>query len=301
MARQSNLAKKAMLVSLGTASWSGRKHDKKVSEEVAQQHNSDVDMGRFSKKLMPKEAPSLKAVTSILSRAREEHYRQTLPWSDEGCRLLPASNYMEYAAKVRQFQAELAAALPQFVKDYPKLKKEAKKALNGLFNEDDYPSPDEIAERFALVVKFYPLPDAADFRVTLADDEVEEIRRQIEEDTNMSVLEAVDDLYGRLADAVDHIVNRLATPDAKFKNTLISNLQEVVDLVPRLNLTGDKRLATLTKRIQSELLKVEPQQLREDETLRAEVAEKAKAIQSDFEAYFSIPLVPEKEEVRDAA
>jgi hypothetical protein len=69
--------------------WSARKHDPDASEEIAVRHGAQADSGRYHKLLLPKQA--LAEIQKIVSEARQEHYFMTLPWGDDGCRVLPAS------------------------------------------------------------------------------------------------------------------------------------------------------------------------------------------------------------------
>ena len=83
-----SLSTRAMLCSLSISMWSARKHDPEVSEEIATRHGAQADAGRYHKVLLPKEA--LAEILKIVNEARQEHYFMTLPWGDDGYRVLPA-------------------------------------------------------------------------------------------------------------------------------------------------------------------------------------------------------------------
>jgi len=82
------LSSRAMLCSLSISMWSARKHDPDASQEIAVRHGAQTDAGRYHKVLLPKEA--LAEIQKIVSDARQEHYFITLPWDDNGYRVLPA-------------------------------------------------------------------------------------------------------------------------------------------------------------------------------------------------------------------
>lgn len=168
------IAERAMLVDLNISNWGAVKHDKKISGEVATQHNSDVNMGRFNKRLLAKEA--LEKVKRIGNQARLEHYRLTLAWSDDGPRILGSAGYFGYCEFQRKKEAEYWAAVDEFVAAYPELVLEAQRRLNGLFNQADYPKPERIRAKFAFTVAVTPLPRAEDFRCNLAKDDVAAMR-----------------------------------------------------------------------------------------------------------------------------
>lgn len=132
-----SLSEKAIQFNLTISGWSATKLDKKVTREVEESHNAK-DAGRFNKILIAKK--DLEKLKSIAQAARAFHYEQTLPWTDSGGRLLPAANYFEYVNKQRVFKQEYELAVEDFIAIYPELKKDAKLRLNGMFNENDYPS-----------------------------------------------------------------------------------------------------------------------------------------------------------------
>jgi hypothetical protein len=84
-----SLTSRAMLCSLSISVWSARKHDPDASEEIAARHGAQSDAGRYHKMLLPKAA--LAKIQKIVSEARQEHCFMTLPWDDNGYRVLPQS------------------------------------------------------------------------------------------------------------------------------------------------------------------------------------------------------------------
>ena len=81
----------------------------------------------------------------------------------------------------------------------------------------------------------------------LASHDTERVKRGIEREIEERLHDAVDDLYRRLGEAVERVSERL-TEDGEgkplvFRDTMISNVRDLVDVVPRLNIFGDDRLA----------------------------------------------------------
>ena len=86
-----NLTHDAMLVSLRINSWSGRLYDRQASQQVAVHNDADTNAGRYNKRLLPKQA--FAALAATMSNARTSHNANTLPWDDQGGRLLTVANY----------------------------------------------------------------------------------------------------------------------------------------------------------------------------------------------------------------
>lgn len=284
----SNISTRAMLINLSITSWTARKHDKKITSEVAANHNTSESAGRYNKNLLPMDSATYKAVTQAANAARTAHYEQTLPWSDEGSRILPAANYIEYSTRLQRLHNEFDNAVAAFIADYPTLQNNAQRLLNGLYNAEDYPSVAELRSKFSFSTKVLPLPDANDFRVSLDEDDVQAIRSEIERNVQDSINAAQGDLYERLFSAVSRMVDRLSDDKAIFRDSLVINLRELCDIIPRLNLTGDANLEALRVRIEKSLASFEPDDLRDDKALRASVAKMASKVQADMAAMMGI-------------
>lgn len=283
-----NIKDRAMLVSLSISVWTARAHDKRVSKEVAQKHNAPADVGKYHKKLLA-EAPSYDAVTKLEGEIRKWHYTQTLPWSQDGSRILPAQNYFDYTGALREHRARFDSSVAAFIHHYPGLKQTAKIRLNGLYREEDYPGEHEIRDHFEIETKIFPMPAAEDFRINLGDEEVAMIRERISLDVAAAQQIAMRDLWNRLHSGVSHLVERLSDPDKVFRDTLVTNLRELCSLLPRLNLTQDRQLEAMRAEIETRLSGQNPQSLREDPSLRAKVAQEAARIQSVMSAYMGAP------------
>jgi len=291
-----SLSSRAMLCSLSISMWSARKHDPEASEEIAQRHGAQADAGRYHKVLLPKAA--LAEVHKIASEARQEHYFMTLPWDDNGYRVLPAAAYMDHTEKMRELANRFTPAVDTLAQQFGQLVEEAKVRLGGLFRSEDYPPPDELRSKFSFATKVMPLPDAGDFRVALGDEEKERIKRQITAAVEASLQVASRELWQRLYDAVSHLAERLQAykvtgqgVEHPFRDSVITNLVKLVDVLPKLNVTADPELGRLAAEVRASLL-VDPQELRQSEAVRTETAKQAMVISARMSAYMSGYAVP---------
>ena len=149
-----SLSSRAMLASLSISTWSARKHDPEASEEIAMRHGAQTDAGRYNKVLLPKKA--LADLQKIVSEAREAHYFVTLPWDDNGYRVLPGAVYMDHAARMRALADRFNCAVNQFCQQFADLVAQARTRLGGLFRDEDYPSLDELRSKFSFATKVMP-------------------------------------------------------------------------------------------------------------------------------------------------
>lgn len=275
---QNDVTSRAMLVSLRISTWSARKYDKKISDEVARNHASTTDAGRYNKHLLPGEAISYRELQQSVSDARAYHYSQTLPWSDEGWRILTTANFMDYSTGMRGKLDECRLRLDNFVGAYPLLKAGAKALLNGMFNEADYPAESDIRSLFRFGVDYNPLPTAGDFRVSLPADEMQLIAERTEQRVKDAVADAAKDAWRRLYEQVEHMRERLADPKAIFRDTLVQNARELTDVLRKLNITADPKLDAACADVVRSLTTREAETLRKNPRLRQAVSGEADRI-----------------------
>jgi hypothetical protein len=283
-----DLSQRAMLADLSISCWEAVKTDKKASREYCASHNIDARAARVRKELLPEDAKEYDAVCKAARHLRDVFKDQTLPWGEgtRGVRVLPAANYVALGDALRKPRADFEEKVAAFLAAYPQLREEARKRLNGTFNEDDYPTPAYMANRFRVSFSVMPFPASNDFRVNLGDAEVDAIKAQIEAETTTIAQGAMREAWGRLRETLERMVERLAAKDedgepATYRDTLFSNLSEIADLLPRLNLTGDPvmdKLAADTKQAITDRLS--PEQCRRNPRARQTAIDEATRILS---------------------
>ncbi|GEP97684.1 hypothetical protein [Chitinophaga cymbidii] len=276
-----NLSERALLVNLTISQWGARKYDKSVSREIEKEHNAH-NAGRYNKILIAEN--ELSEIQKIASGARSFLYDNTLPWGDNGDRLLPSTNYFEFVNQFRAFKSSFEVAASNFISQYPVLKEDARRRLNGMFRETDYPAAAVIRSKFNIEITFLPIPDSTDFRLQINEEEVSHLRTQIETEINSRITHATKNIWTRIKDAVGHMVEKLSVKDAVFRDTLVTNIQELVDILPRLNFTNDKDITAVIDSMKT--LLIHPDALRKNATIRNQKAEEAKAILDKINDFF---------------
>ena len=290
-----DLSRDAMLVSLRISAWSGRLYDREASDHVAAQHDASSSAGRYTKRLLPKAA--LAALNATMSEARTQHDSQSLPWDDKGSRLLTVANYERYTEIMDGLRERLVRQRVRFIEDYDDYVEQARLDLGKLFRIGEYPSKQDLRGKFSIRYRITPVPDADHFMARLASDDTDRVKRDIERHIEEQLHDAVGDLYRRLAEAVEHVAERLNEDgDGKplvFRDTMISNIRDLVDVVPRLNIFGDQRLARLCEQVKDRIAGVEPDSLRPSRTfdpvVRDRVKRDADALMEQFAGYFTPP------------
>ena len=295
------LEKDAMLVSLRISAWSGRLYDRQASDHVAVHHDAATSAGRYNKRLLPKSAFAL--LNAVMGKARALHYANTLAWDDQGYRLLTVANYDRYTELMDEMQEKVVKERTQFIRDYDDNVEQARTDLGKLFRMEDYPSKDSLQGRFAIRYRVVPVPHADHFMARLASDDLVKVRKDMESQIGERIHDAVGDLYRRLGEAVERVSKRLENDDhgkpLVFRNSMIENIRELVDIVPRLNIFGNEELARLCEQVKDRIASVDPDTLRPsqsyDPVVRRQVKRDADALMEQFAGYFQVPAEPERE------
>ena len=259
------LRSRAMLATLSISVWNPKKADRQVTLETLIKHGAASSAGAFVKNLLPDGA--IDAVKRAEGKLRAVFYRWSMPWRDDGIRILPAAAWLDFSAEERAARNEFDTAVGQFLLDYDAHREKAKIALNGLWKEGDYPSVEIVRARFGVRFNWFPLPDSEDFRVDLPEDVKAQIGADIDNGVRESVAVANADLRNRLGDALSRVVDRLDDGDKIFRDSLITNLRSLCEQIPKLNISGDQEILRLTGEAEK-IAALSPDDVRSDDSLR---------------------------------
>lgn len=282
-----SIATSSMLVELNISCWTARKLDKKVSEEVDAAKNTKVKAGNYHKHLLAGN-PHLEAVNKFAAKVRLWNTKQTIPWSDNGGRIVTMENLFNggYKKQLDDHKAEFDALASAFVSIYPTLISAAAFQLGDLFDRDEYPEPEEVAKKFRFQYALMPLPTSGDFRIDIGEQAKSELVQQYEAHFNERLTIAMRDVWDRLHETLTHMSERLGTttdengdPKRKiFHGTLITNARELVGLLRRLNVTNDPKLEEARRDLENALVGADTETLKESDYVRESVKQKVDAI-----------------------
>jgi len=189
---------------------------------------------------------------------------------------------------MRKHHIIFTRAVDAFLERYPELIREAKDRLGDLFDPDAFPSPSIVRSKFGWRLDVLPMPDSRDFRVDIGTDEAKTIKDSVERNIRATMQKAVGDVWSRLFKVVNHMAERLGDPDAIIRDSLVGKVVEVCEILPDLNLTGDKDLEKMRRQCIRKLTKLVPNELRTNPDERQQAAEKAKEITNAMKEFMGI-------------
>jgi len=274
----------AMLANVRISMWGAERSDDALMEKVKADAGAQGNVGRVVKNLLAGADGQLRDVHSAFRQVRAIHTQLTLPWVSDataqrktGPRLLPTLLWERYVTETGTQRRKALAALETFLADYPDLCARAQANLANMASASEYPSVDDIRAAFAIRFDFEPIPSGQSFK-GLPDHVLERLGAALHQKQQRMVAGATHAMWEQARDRVSHIAERLAAGDAKFKNSTVEAVRELVALLPGWNLNDDPRVAELVADIERMLAGVDATALRKDEGLRVSTADKARAL-----------------------
>ena len=144
-----------------------------------------------------------------------------------------------------------------------------------------------MAKQFEFKYSFLPVPVAGDFRVDVGNDAIAELHNQFDASVNDRVTNAMADVMWRLEDCLKRMSDRLADSDDEskkkiFRDTLVTNAQELVQDLKHLNITKDPKIEDARKQLSKVVDGLDAETLRDSDHTRKEVKAEVDDILSKF-------------------
>lgn len=277
------LSDRALIVKLTISQWSARKYDKRASQQVADANGTTMEAGRYNKMLLPM-SDGLKKIMAASNALRAHVYANTLPWAHDGQFILPTTRYLGFVDKYRTLKLEFDQLVNEFLADYALVKDQAKQVLGSLYDEADYPSVSDLQRKFNVDLELSPVP-SNDFRVNIANDELSRIQADVTARVEAAQTQAMQAAWQRLYERVEHMSKQLSKDNPRIYNSMVDHIRDLCGTLTDLNLTDDPNLESMRREVERKLGTVNAEDLRNNETARAEVADTAADIMARMGAF----------------
>lgn len=280
------LQENALLVKLTRKKFNHNKMDKKLSEKLTKQVKAKgKNVVRVNKTIIPKEA--VKNWMDVYTAAGKYYYTVTMPWDDASWRLLPITKYKEFVNKFREFSRQVNGAVDEFAHNLGEWIEKGMAELGEAADINDYPTAEEVRQQFAFGVDYMNIPDGNDFRAQVTQEERDQIVEHVTKRNVEKFGKAQESLFARVHEVSKKIYEKLTGLDGTdtFRDSLIGNVQELVDVLPSLNVNNNPDLDSLVAKMGDQLATLDPEDLRECDRLKEDTAEKAKAIMDEAQGF----------------
>jgi len=292
-----SLSNKALLLSVDFSIPSGKKIDKKVSNDIAEQYGIDGgrrSSGSFNKNLI--DAKYLKEPLNIKRNVTKAFDNMTLPWLNDGIKvnLLPNSRFLEFSKVWRESKRQMDQYIWKLENGlYDEMMQDGETRLNGvqegLFSEWDYPPVETFVTKFKMEHFIRPVPNAddLDLRVAVGEEKAEIIKKEVKESVDKQYEESRKALCDRIIKAVNHMKSVLSAEKPIIHETMMEKMNDLVDILPELNFSEDEGLDEIRKLIKDELIE-DVQTLRDDEVIQKGVLDSTSSILNKMEKIYGL-------------
>jgi hypothetical protein len=193
------------------------------------------------------------------------------------------TNFFDYKHQLGIYEAEFKSRINTFIQQYPNIILGMAFKLGKLFDRNEYPDADKIANKFNLRYTIMPVPETNDFRVNIADDIRDEMQKEYQKAYEGRVEAAMSDAWSRLHNTLEHMVDRLSGEEKKiFRDSLVDNALELTSLLTKLNVTNDPKLEQARRSLEQSLVGVTADELRSSPGARQEILNKVNQIMGNI-------------------
>lgn len=239
-----SIASSALLGTLNISVWEARKKDKQTEAEVTLAKGARSKRAASVHKHLFSECPALEAIKSLRGEARVWFNQVTLPWDDNGSRLITVRNYLEIMNDANRYATRFGDLVRIFKNTYStEISKQAFE-MGALFDRSEYPDVSELDHKFFFNISVRPLPLAGDFRLDIGNEALTELQARCEADTQARVAGAMQDAWARVKQQVEWVHSRMSAvldhdPDATETETVTEKVLTGTRLVPTYDNDGN--------------------------------------------------------------
>lgn len=282
-----SITNECFLVNITVGRWAGYKLDKEASRQTAKQANAKEDAIKVSKHLIDQDV--VKKISTIDAQLRNHLKKYSLPWKESGDRIMPRRMYQQFVAEHAKLKEDYFAAVDDMIENhYVEARARARFNLGEFFKDSDYPEPHQLRRKFYVTLEVDPVTEANDFRVKMSSKaETEEMKSEVEKQFNERINRAVSEVWESIDQVVSHFAETMKNPEARFTVNTVNKLQELVEKIPLLNITGDEKLNAVADKIADRLTGFTADELRNDAKTRKRAATEAQKIIDDMSGFMN--------------
>ena len=236
------------------------------------------------KKLLDTKHPAFRAVTNIRNRIVCLWKAMSLPYPEPGVRLIRIDQIDLFNEQMTPLRAALQEAVTELDEQYADLRSAAEDRLGSLFDPRDYPT--SLRGLFDVEWDFPSMEPPAylhQISPVLYQQECQRIAARFNE-----ALELAEQAFGEeLGKLIKHLKERLSgAVDGKpkvFRDSAVINLTEFFQRFRSLNVRSSEQLDEIVAQAQRIVQGIEPQQLRDNRSVRETIAGELSQLQASVD------------------
>jgi hypothetical protein len=253
-------------------------------EEVGLAYGADSRLLTAGKRLVDVRHAAFRRLTSL--RTRIVHYWRglTLPYVEDGMRLIRQADIEGFVQSMTGFRDELVEAEANLNAVYDEVLADARKRLGRLYNPRDY--PDQVQGLFQVDWEF-PSVEPPNYLARISPELFAQEQARVAQRFEEAVRLAEEAFIAEFARTVSHLTERLSGTDGEerkvFRDSTIGNLREFFARFQQLSVRSNEQLDALVADAQQIVQGLGPQDLRDNDGLRRHVAAQLTKVQSELD------------------
>ena len=248
--------------------------------QAAESFGAEGDFLSAGKKLLDTRHPRFKAATAVRNRAVAYFKGISLPFPEPGIRLIRQEDIDSVNGHLSDLRAELDDAVDQLDDHFAELKAAARRRLGTLYCEADYPA--SLRGLFDMAWDF-PSVEPPSYLQRLNPElyrqECQRVVARFDEAVQLAEQAFLDELSKLVAHLTERLTGQVDSKPKVFRDSAVTNLTEFFERFRQLNIGSNEQLDQLVNDAQQIVVGVEPQKLRDNQSLREHVSEQLGAVQ----------------------
>jgi len=233
-----------------------------------------------AKKLLDTSDPAYREVSRVRSRATSYWKALTLPYPEPGLRLIRQDRLTTFNQAMEDYRTALGEAVAHLDSRYESLQTAARQRLGSLYASEDYPST--LQGLFGIEWEFPTVAPPA-YLLELNPALYEQEKRRIVARFDLAVQMAEEAFAAEFAKLVGHLTERISGEDKVFRDSAVDGLQAFFERFKSLNVHSSRQLDDLVAQAQKAVQGVSPQDLRDSDALRKQVATQLQTVSATLE------------------
>jgi len=250
----SALQNTALLCGLRTRALGLQRTHKSASAEVTTQHKATINAVTVRVNRLADADTYHRKLVGLQNNMRKLFETHTLPWDGAGgWRLLPNASFLKLAGLVNPLQKEIALCIEEYREKAPEIIAKARANLGDLALEIALPTVEELSTAYEARLEFGSIPDTKALK-NLPPAITGKLAQHMQTRAQTAYDAALDDINNRMVKPLQHLIERLDAFEERegrekmegvrdlqgvFRDTTVSNITELADVLPTLNVLGD--------------------------------------------------------------
>jgi len=268
-------------------SWLGtqRKLSDAQTKQAADTFHAATDLVTASKRLIDTKNTTYRVLTTLKSQAAAYWRAVTLPYPQDGVRLIKQADIGAFEDRMREYKEQLVAAAANLQLEYETLKTAAREKLGDLYNPADYPA--SLDGVFDLRWE-YPPVEPPNYLMTFNPELYQQEQQRVQHRFETAVVMAENAFAEQLQDMISHLIERLTDePDGTkktFKVSAIENFKEFYENFQDMNVRSNAQLERLIRQANELVSGIDVKDLRKNTNLRQNLTQQMGAVKTALDS-----------------